>query len=41
MQQLLDCDKSNDGCDGGWMYKAYAYTSTHGLMDYEGYPYRM
>lgn len=40
MQQLLDCDKSNDGCDGGWMYKAYAYTSTHGLMDYDGYAYK-
>ena len=23
------------------MYKAYAYTSTHGLMNYDGYAYRM
>ena len=23
------------------MYKAYAYTASHGLMDYEGYPYRV
>jgi len=22
-QQLVDCDKSNDGCSGGWPYRAY------------------
>lgn len=39
MQQLVDCDMQNDGCDGGWMYKAYNYTATYGLMDYNDYPY--
>lgn len=41
MQQLLDCDLSNDGCDGGWMYKAYNYTSTYGIMKFDDYPYKM
>ena len=39
MQQLVDCDRSNDGCDGGWMYKAYNYTSYYGLMAFDEYPY--
>ncbi len=41
MQQLLDCDDSNDGCSGGWMYKAYAYTAEHGIMAYNDYQYKM
>ena len=41
MQQLLDCDASNSGCQGGWMYKAYVYTSQHGIMNFTDYPYRM
>ena len=41
MQQLLDCDLSNDGCDGGWMYKAYNYTSVYGMMDFNDYPYKV
>jgi KDEL-tailed cysteine endopeptidase len=41
MQQLLDCDNLNDGCDGGWMYKAYNYTRTNGIMLYDDYPYKM
>jgi|LauGreDrversion4_2_1035121.scaffolds.fasta_scaffold371443_1 C1A family cysteine protease len=40
MQQLLDCDLDNDGCDGGWMYKAYKYTSQNGIMYYDDYPYK-
>lgn len=40
MQQLLDCDTNNDGCDGGWMYKAYKYTSQNGIMHYDDYPYK-
>lgn len=39
MQQLLDCDTGNDGCEGGWMYKAYDYTRTHGMMLDKDYPY--
>ena len=41
MQQLLDCDLSNDGCEGGWMYKAYNYTATYGMMLYDDYPYQI
>jgi hypothetical protein len=41
MQQLLDCDVSNDGCDGGWMYKAYNYTSVYGIMNFDDYPYKV
>jgi C1A family cysteine protease len=26
VQQLLDCDKVNYACDGGWMMDGYAYT---------------
>ena len=24
-QQLVDCDKENDGCQGGWPIKAWQY----------------
>lgn len=24
-QQLVDCDKGNDGCSGGWPIKAWQY----------------
>lgn len=41
MQQLLDCDDNDDGCDGGWMYKAYSYTATHGIMNFDDYPYKV
>ncbi len=40
MQQLIDCDTENDGCDGGWMYKGYTYTSKAGIMFYDDYPYK-
>jgi C1A family cysteine protease len=39
IQQLLDCDESNSGCDGGWMYKGYLYVSKTGIMKQEDYPY--
>ena len=39
MQQLIDCDKSNSACDGGWMYKAYDYVAKKGIMLREDYPY--
>lgn len=32
VQQLIDCDLANNGCQGGWSYKGFAYTSKYGLM---------
>ena len=32
VQHLMDCDKYNFKCDGGWMYEAYEYTKVHGIM---------
>lgn len=30
MQQLIDCDKSNFGCSGGWPYMAIDWLSKNG-----------
>lgn len=38
-QQLIDCDVTNNGCEGGWTSKGYAYTSKYGLMPKADYPY--
>merc|ERR1719498_792058 len=39
-QQLVDCDKSNDGCSGGWPYQAYdRYFSSAGVCSESSYPY--
>lgn len=27
VQQLLDCDTTNYGCAGGWMYEGFEYVS--------------
>jgi len=37
----LDCDTegNNAGCDGGWMYNAYEYLQTNGIMLDSDYPY--
>lgn len=40
VQQLVDCDRYNYGCDGGWMYDTYEYTSKNGVVlksDYTEY----
>lgn len=38
-QQLIDCDNvGNNGCNGGWSYKAFAYAAKHGLMSRSDYP---
>ncbi len=29
---MVDCDKSNNGCTGGWPATGFAYISTNGLM---------
>jgi len=40
MQQIVDCDTSDDGCDGGDPPTAYAYViSAGGLETYSNYPY--
>lgn len=40
-QQLIDCDKSNFGCGGGWPYKAIEWLSVNGgLMNDKDYPLR-
>jgi len=39
-QQLVDCDTSNDGCDGGWPYRAYdQYITGHGMCTTSSYSY--
>ncbi|XVF87354.1 hypothetical protein PTKIN_Ptkin18bG0113300 [Pterospermum kingtungense] len=40
-QQLVDCVKKSDGCDGGWMDRAFEYIAkNHGLAKETNYPYR-
>jgi len=40
MQQIVDCDTTDAGCDGGWPYNAYAYVISAGGMDpLSDYPY--
>lgn len=39
-QQLVDCDYSNSGCNGGWMTSAMSYVRSHGIATETGYPYR-
>lgn len=38
-QQLIDCDISNNKCDGGNMKKAFIYLQKHGLMLADEYPF--
>ena len=39
-QELLDCDKTNDGCDGGYMDYAFGWVINNGGIDTEAnYPY--
>merc|ERR1711976_979109 len=38
-QQLVDCDRSNDGCSGGWPYMAMTYASRNGACLESSYPY--
>jgi len=40
MQQIVDCDKTSYGCDGGWTQHAYEYViGAGGLDSYGSYPY--
>ena len=39
-QQLVDCDSSDGGCNGGWMEKAWKYVQNAGGMEFRyDYPY--
>ncbi|KAJ4967897.1 hypothetical protein NE237_014598 [Protea cynaroides] len=39
-QQLVSCDDSNYGCDGGWSSDAYQYIRVNGgLTTWQNYPY--
>jgi len=38
-QQLVDCDKVDQGCNGGLMEDAYKYLENDGLMTSADYPY--
>ena len=41
MQQLIDCDISNYGCNGGWPYYSIDWISKNGgLMEFSDYPLR-
>jgi len=40
MQQIVSCDTTDYGCNGGWPYNAYAYIQSAGGQDsYSSYPY--
>jgi len=40
VQEIVDCDTTDQGCEGGWPYNAYAFViSEGGLEDDSDYPY--
>jgi len=38
-QQLVDCDKGNNGCNGGWYISSFGYFQENGVMLEKDYPY--
>lgn len=38
-QQLISCDTNNNGCQGGWHYKALDYVMRNGIATERDYPY--
>ena len=38
-QQLVDCNKENNGCNGGWYNSAFEYIQNEGLIRDDLYPY--
>ncbi|KAL3102277.1 hypothetical protein niasHS_003686 [Heterodera schachtii] len=39
-QQMIDCDQSNNGCEGGNRPNAFRYVRDNGLLREDNYPYR-
>jgi len=39
-EQLVDCDKTNHGCDGGYYDRAFEFLETHGSISEDSYPYK-
>lgn len=39
-QQFINCDKEDDGCDGGWFTSAYDYAKNHGIPLESTNPYK-
>lgn len=39
-QQLIDCDESNNGCEGGYRPNAFRYIRDNGQLMESAYPYR-
>lgn len=40
IQQIVDCDKLNDGCDGGDPLLAFRYIKSNGIASADKYPYK-
>lgn len=40
VQVLMDCDRNNSGCNGGWPLKAYDYIHKNGITDSTCAPYQ-
>ena len=38
VQYLVDCDRKNYGCGGGWMYDAFEFTKNYGIVKWSDYP---
>ncbi|KAJ6233755.1 cysteine protease rdl2-related [Anaeramoeba flamelloides] len=38
-QQIVDCDKYDGGCEGGWPQNVYTYVFFNGIETWENYPY--
>lgn len=38
-QQVMDCDKEDDGCDGGYFASGMEYFKKHGIAQESQYPY--
>jgi cathepsin B len=39
-QDMISCDKSNNGCEGGELDKAWKYLENYGIVDEQCFPYQ-